>query len=1063
MRFFRTISSVLCLGLAAFLLPAQDLSVLKTVKWRSIGPYRGGRVTAVVGVDSQPNVYYYGATGGGVWKTNDGGLNWESLSDGQPFGTGSVGAIDVAPSDPNIVYVGMGESPIRGNFQYGDGMYKSMDAGRTWKRIGLEATRQIGRVKVNPKNPDIVYVAALGHVWAPNEERGIYRTKDGGKTWEKIFSRGPKAGAIELQLDPSNPNVIWAGFWEVYRKPWIMESGGPGGGLFRSGDGGDTWTDMTRSPGLPKGLVGNISIAISPANSDRIWASIEADDGGLFRTDNGGKNWTKVNEERKLRQRAWYFNRFFADTKNPDVIWGLNVQFFKSSDGGRTFATVATPHGDNHDMWIAPSDPNRMIEGNDGGANISTNGAKTWTEQTQPTAQFYRVALDDDFPYHAYGAQQDNTTVKTATRTLGAGIDTADWYPVGGGESGWIAPYPKDSDVVFAGSYDGLITRYEHRTGQTRNVTAWPDNVMGSGAEAMKYRFQWTFPLLFSPHEPYTLYAGGNVLLASTDQGQSWKPISPDLTRNDKSKLGPSGGPITKDNTSIEYYCTIFTVAESPVKKGVIWTGSDDGLVQVTQDGGGNWSNVTPKGIPEWIQINTVEASPFDAGKAYVAATMYKFDDNRPYAYKTVDYGKTWTKITNGIPETTFVRVIREDPNKKGLLYAGTETGVYVSFDDGGKWQPLQLNLPIVQISDLAIQKREKELVAATHGRAFWIFDDLPLLYQIADGAPKSDTYLFQPKDTYRVTVAGGFRQAKATLGANPANGAVVYYLLKDKPQGPVTLEFLDAKGELVKKFSSADRARAEVSAESAEEETFRPRGPVARVTTEAGLNRFVWDLRHPDATAFPGMILWAGTVRGPSVIPGKYTVRLTVDGKSQSQSFEVKKDPRIATTMPEFQSQLSLEIQIRDKLSRTHQAILDIRDVRKQIEDLSARLKASGDSPKVKLVIERAKGLADELTNVEETLYQTKLKANEDPLNFPIRLNNKMAGLLAAVEAADTAPTSQQQQVYEDLSTGINAQLKRLDTVMTQGLPAFNKMVKEQDVPAVSVKPPVSGAGGPM
>ena len=1035
-------------------LSAQDLSLVKTLKWRSIGPYRGGRVDTVVGVDSQPNTYYYGATGGGIWKTTDGGITWQSVSDGQAFATASVGAIDVAPSDPNIVFAGMGEYEIRGNVMHGDGVYKSMDAGRTWKHVGLENTRQISRIRVHPKNPDIVFVAALGHVWSPNEERGIYRTKDGGKTWEKVFSRGPKAGAGELVFDPSNPNVIWAGFWEVYRKPWLLESGGPGSGIFRSADGGDTWTDMTRSPGLPKGLIGNVSIAISPANPDRIWAGIEAEDGGIFRSENGGKNWTKVNEERKLRQRAWYFNRIFADPKNPDALYAANVQFFRSGDGGRTFAPLATPHSDNHDLWIAPSDPMRMIEGNDGGANISTNGGKTWTEQTQPTAQFYRVALDDDFPYHAYGAQQDNTTVKIATLALGAGIDTGDWYPVGGGESGWIAPDPKDPDIVFAGSYDGLLTRYDHHTGQARNVTVWPDNVMGSGAEAMKYRFQWTFPILFSPHEPHLLYAGGNVLFASSDQGQSWKPISPDLTRNDKSKQGPSGGEITKDNTSVEYYCTIFTVAESPVKKGVIWTGSDDGMVHLTQDGGGHWNDVTPKGIPEWIQVNTVEASPFDAAKAYVAATMYKFDDNKPYAYKTTDSGKTWKKITNGIPDSTYVRVIREDPNKKGLLYAGTETGIYVSFDDGDNWQSLQLNLPVTQVADIAIQKREKELVVATHGRAFWIFDDLPLLYQISDAVTKSDTHLFQPKDAYRLTFMGGFRGAKPTIGQNPANGAVIYYALKDKPKGEVTLEFLDEQGKLVRKFSTSDRQRPEQSPESAEEEVFRPRTPPARVTADAGLNRFVWDLHYPDATTFPGMILWAGAVRGPAVVPGKYQVKLTVEGKNQTQSFEVKKDPRVKVTQQELLSQLELELQIRDKLSKTHQAILDIRDIRKQVDDLVARLKSSGDSPKAKLVSDRAKALSDELTNVEETLYQTKLKANEDPLNFPIRLNNKLAALLSAVEMSDSAPTSQQQMVYEDLSTGINAQLKRLDKVLTTDLPAFNKLVRDQDVPAVSIKP---------
>jgi len=1025
------------------LLAAQDLSLFKTLKYRSIGPFRGGRVTTVVGVDSLPGTYYYGATGGGIWKTTDSGANWESLSDGQPFGTGSVGSIDVSPSDPNIVYAGMGEAPIRGNVTNGDGMYKSIDAGRTWKNIGLVDTRQIARVRIHPKNPDLVYVAALGHVWAPNEERGIYRTRDGGKTWQKVFTRGPKAGAIDLILDPSNPNVLWAGFWEVYRKPWTLESGGPGSGLFRSTDGGDTWTDMTRSPGLPKGIIGNVGVTTSPANPERVWAMLEAEDGGLFRSDNGGKNWTRVNEERKLRQRAWYYSRIFADPKNPDVIYAVNVGFFRSGDGGKTFQPIATPHGDNHDLWIAPSDPQRMVQGNDGGAIVSTNGGRSWSDLAQPTAQFYRVALDQEFPYNIYGAQQDNTTVKIASRTLTGSIDSSDWYPVGGGESGWIAPYPKNPDIVFAGSYDGLITRYDHKTRQMRNVTIWPDNPMGAGAEAMKYRFQWNFPLLFSPHDPDLLYAGGNVLFASRDQGQSWKAISPDLTRNDKTKLGSSGGPITKDNTSVEYYCTIFTVAESPLKKGLIWAGSDDGLVHVTQDGGGHWQNVTPKGMPEWMQINSIEASPSDPGTAYFAGTMYKWDDNRPYLYKTTDYGKTWKQINDGIPATTYTRVIREDPNHSGLLFAGTETGLYISFNGGAKWQQFQLNLPIVQIADLAFHKREKELVIATHGRSFWIFDDVPLLYQAVTG----DVQLFQPKDTYRLPSGGGFRGGgRATVGSNPAAGATVYFALKEKTKAEAKLEFLDPQGKLIREFSSKveEKRATQAPAASAEEDEFAPRGGGStRVPVEVGLNKFVWDLRYPDATKFPGMILWAGTVRGPVVAPGKYMVRLTVDGKAQTQTFLVNKDPRIATTQQEFLSQLEMELQIRDKLSRTNQAVLDIRDVRKQIEDLATRTKQPA-------IVDRAKALARDLTTVEEALYQTKNKANEDPLNYPIRLNNKIAGVLAALEMSDTGPTSQQQMVYEDLSTGINAQLKRLDEIMHRDLPAFNKLVRDQNIPAI-------------
>ncbi|MEP6922312.1 MAG: glycosyl hydrolase, partial [bacterium] len=714
---------------------SKESDPLKSLQWRLIGPFRGGRVTAVTGVTSQPMVYYFGGTGGGVWKTSDGGINWEPITDGSVFGTGSVGAIGLSDSDPNTIYVGMGESPVRGNVSHGDGVYKSMDAGKTWKRVGLEDTRQISRIRVNPRNSDIVYVAAQGHIFGPNEQRGIFRSKDGGKNWERVFYRSNKAGASDLILDPTNPNILYAAFWEVSRKPWNLESGGPGGGIFKSTDGGDTWTEITRNPGLPKGLVGNIGITVSPANPERVWAIVEAEDGGVFRSDDAGKTWTKTNEERRLRQRAWYYTRIYADPKNADSVYVLNTGFYKSNDGGKTFNGISVPHGDNHDLWIAADDPTRMIESNDGGANVSSNGGKSWTAQDQATAQFYRVALDNDFPYNIYGAQQDNSTVRIASRTTDFGITTQHWYDVGGGESGWIAPSPRDSEIVYAGSYGGLITRFDHHTGQLRDVSPYPNNPMGAGADVLKYRFQWNFPLLFSPHDPNTLYTGANVLFKSVNEGQSWEVISPDLTRDDKTKEGSSGGPITKDNTSVEYYSTIFTVMESPVQKGVIWTGSDDGLVYVTKDSGKNWDNVTPPKsvMPEWIQINSIEASPTDAASAYVAATMYKWDDFKPYLYKTSDYGKSWTKITSGIPVNAFTRVIREDPNKRGLLYAGTETGLYMSFDDGANWQPMQFNLPLVPITDLAVHKREQDLVAATQGRSFWVFDDLPVLHQFKD------------------------------------------------------------------------------------------------------------------------------------------------------------------------------------------------------------------------------------------------------------------------------------------------------------------------------------------
>ncbi|HEV7799368.1 MAG TPA: hypothetical protein VGO73_14515 [Pyrinomonadaceae bacterium] len=1076
--------------------PASDSDLFKALQWRLIGPFRGGRSTAVAGVASQPLVYYFGGTGGGVWKTTDGGINWEPITDGSVFGTGSVGAIGLSDSDPNTIYVGMGESPIRGNVSHGDGVYKSTDAGKTWKRVGLEDTRQISRIRVNQKNPDIVYVAAQGHVWAPNAERGIFRSKDGGKTWQKIFYRGDKAGASDLVIDPTNANILYAGFWEVYRKPWTLESGGVGSGIFKSTDGGDTWTEITRNPGLPKSMFGIVGITVSPANPDRLWAIIEAEDGGVFRSDNAGKTWTKTNEQRNLRQRAWYYSRIYADPKNADTVYVLNTGFYKSNDGGKTFAGISVPHGDNHDLWIAPDDPNRMINSNDGGANVSVNGGKSWTEQDQATAQFYRVTLDNDFPYNIYGAQQDNSTVRIASRTTDFGIREADWYDVGGGESGWIAPSPKDSQIVFAGSYGGLITRYDHRTGQLHDVSPYPNNPMGAGADVLKYRFQWNFPILFSSHDPNALYTAGNVLFRSLNEGQSWEVISPDLTRNDKSKQGSSGGPITKDNTSVEYYSTIFTVMESPVQAGVIWTGSDDGLVQVTRDGGKNWTNVTPPKdlMPEWIQINSIEASPNDPATAYVAATMYKWDDNRPYLYKTNDFGKSWKKITNGIPATAFTRVIREDPNKRGLLYAGTETGLYISFDDGANWQSLQFNLPVVPITDLAIHKREQDLVAATQGRSFYILDDLPLVHQMMDAGGLNavkQTKLFRPENPYRMDGGSPQLPATATIGRNPPNGATVYYSLKAKPTTDVVLEFLDSSGKSIQKFtakapktggtpqplpsaSPAGQASPtptpgaaqvttppeEPQAPSGEEsEGFGGGRGAARVTTDVGLNRFVWDLRYAEAVRFPGMILWAGETRGPRVAPGMYQVRLTVDGKTTTENFEVKPDPRLATSAADYAKQLELGLKIRDKVSEMHNGIVQIRDVRKQVDDL---LKRVVGQPSFKVINDAATALKKNLAGVEESLYQTKNQSSQDPLNYPIRLNNKLAALAGVVSSADAAPTEQSYAVYEELVVQIDAQLGKLGQIMKTDVPAFNQLVRDQNIPAVTVKPPANAGGAP-
>ncbi|MDQ6786959.1 MAG: glycosyl hydrolase [Acidobacteriota bacterium] len=1017
---------------------------LKNLQYRLIGPFRGGRVGAVAGVPSQPNVYYFGATGGGIWKTTDGGTNWENVSDGF-FKTGSVGAVAVSESDPNVIYVGMGEETVRGNVSHGDGVYKSTDSGKTWKFVGLGDTRQISRVRINPKNPDIVYVAALGHLWANNEQRGIFRSKDGGKTWEKILYRNAETGAEDLTFDPNNANTLYASFWQIKRTPWSMDSGGAGSSIYKSTDGGDTWTEITRNKGLPTGILGKICVTVSPVNSQRIWAMVEAKEGGLYRSDDGGDNWQKMSDSPNIKQRPWYFSRVYADTQNADTMYVMNVGVWKSIDGGRNFVSVPTPHGDNHDWWIAPNDNQRMIGGDDGGAHVTMNGGKTWTEQDQPTAQFYRVVLDNDFPYNIYGAQQDNSTVRIASRTNDFAITERDWYDVGGGESGWIAPLPTDSNVVFAGSYGGYLTRQDHRTGQQKDVNVYPENPMGAGADVQKYRFQWSYPILFSPHKTngvYPLYAAGNVLFRSLDEGNSWQPISPDLTRNDKSKQASSGGPISQDNTSIEYYDTIFTVAESPVTQGVIWSGSDDGLVQVTRDNGKTWENVTPKDMPEWIQINAIDASPFDAGTAYVAATAYKSDNYKPYLFKTSDYGKTWKKIVSGIPNDAFTRVVREDPNRRGFLFAGTETGIYYSTNDGEIWQPIQLNLPIVPVTDLAFHKRDKDLVVATQGRAFYVLDNLPVLYNLAD-AQRADAYLFKPEDAYRQAGGGGFPLPKtATIGANPPNGAIIDYYLKTKLQKELTLEFLDATGKTIRKFTGKPQT------EGAPQQ--QQRGEEPNLPTDTGLNQFVWNYRLPSATNVPGLILWGGTLAGARVAPGNYQVRLTVDGKAVStESFTVKADPRMTTTQEDFQKQFDLMSKINAKLTETHDAILEIRDTRKQLEDLSARLKA----PEQKDLRDRAAEISKKLTAVEEELNQTKIKSGQDALNFPIKLNNKLAALASAVDSSDSAPTAQSYDVYNDLTAKIDAQLAKLTAIKSNDIAAFNKSYAEKNLPVIVPK----------
>jgi len=1028
-----------------------DTSLYRAMQWREIGPFRGGRSIAVAGHPEQPLTYYFGATGGGVWKTEDGGATWVNVSDGF-LKSSSVGAIAVAESDPNVIYIGMGESCLRNNIIIGDGVYKSEDAGKTWKHLGLAETKVISKIRIHPKDENIVYVAALGNPFAPSPERGVYKSTDGGKTWRKVLYKDEKTGAVDLSIDPTNPRVIYASMWEVYRNFWTLSSGGPGSGLWKSTDGGETWFEISNNPGFPKGIKGKIGVSASPAKPGLVWALVEAENGGLFKSEDGGATWRKVNDDKRLWERPFYYMHVFSDPKNPDVVYVLNVQFLKSIDGGRTFTTVRTPHSDHHDLWINPKDPNIMIHASDGGASVTFNGGLTWTEQDYPTAQFYHVTIDSQFPYYIYGAQQDNTTVGIASRTTSFGIDRTDWFPVGGGESGYIAVRPDDPNIVYAGSYGGLLTRFDKRTREIKNISVWPETPIGAGAKDIKYRFQWTYPIVISPHDPNVLYVTGNHVFRSTDEGMTWEVISPDLTRNDTSKIGPSGGPITKDNTTAEYYCTIFAFAESPVKKGVLWAGSDDGLIHVSTDNGKTWTNVTPKELPEWSLISIIEPSPFDAGTAYVAATKYKLGDFKPYIFKTTDYGKTWKKIVNGIPDGHFTRVVRADPNRKGLLYAGTEFGIYVSFDDGENWQTLQLNLPITPIYDIAVHPREKDLVVATHGRSFWVLDDLTPLYQINDEVAKSDVYLFKPRDTYRMRGGGGFRVPGATVGQNPPNGVIVYYYFKEKPKDEVKLEFYDEKGNLIKSFSSkAERPEGE---QPQQEEFFMfGAGPRAeRVPVEAGMNRFVWDMRYPDAENLKDIRFWSwgGTTRGPVAVPGKYQVKLTVGGKTLTQWFEIKKDPRIKTTDEEFKEQFELLIKIRDKLSEANKTVNTIRDIVKQIDELTQRLKGTQNDEKVRKL---AKPLRDKLTSIESEITQNKARSSQDILNHPVKLNGKLAALASAVASADSKPTKQMYDVFDDLSKRLDVQLNKFKEVMERDIPEFNRAIKELDIPALIIE----------
>jgi photosystem II stability/assembly factor-like uncharacterized protein len=996
--------------------PEYPKELYSSLDYRLIGPFRGGRSAAVTGVPGEPNLFYFGATGGGVWKTTNGGRTWSNISDGY-FG-GSIGAVEVAQSDPNVIYVGGGEVTVRGNVSSGYGVWKTEDGGSTWQEAGLEKSRHVPRIRVHPTDYNTVYAAVLGDIYKPTKERGVYKSTDGGKSWKQVLFVNDQAGAVDLTFDPNNPRILYAATWRVQRTPYSLSSGGDGSALWKSTDSGETWTEISKNEGFPKDTLGIIGVSVSPKNSNRVWAIVEnKEKGGLYRSEDGGKKWTLVNEERKIRQRAWYYTRVYADSEDEDVVYVLNVAYHKSTDGGKTFSTFNAPHGDHHDLWIAPENSQRMIMGDDGGAQISYDGGETWsTYYNQPTAQFYRVTTDNAFPYRIYVAQQDNSTLRINHRSDDGSIGEDDWEETAGGESAHIAVDPANDDIVYGGSYDGLLTRVNHETNTTRGVNVWPDNPMGYGAEGMKYRFQWNFPIIFSKHDPKKLYTFSNHVHMSTNEGQSWELLSDDLTRNDPTKLVSSGGPITQDNTSVEYYCTIFAANESPLKEGLLWVGSDDGLIHVTKDGGETWENVTPPNMPEWNMINSVEPSAFDEGTCYVAATRYKLGDFAPYLYKTTDYGKTWTKITNGIEDEHFTRVVREDPKRKGLLYAGTETGMYISFNDGQRWEKFQMNLPIVPITDLTI--KDDNLIVATQGRSLYIIDDLTVLHQLDAAKKSADAILYHPKDSYR-TKGTAAEKPSLTEGQNHPNGVVTHFYLKDAAEkDSIVLTYTSMSGDTLASYSnkSADKDK--------------------KLTVKRGGNTHVWDTRGKGAKLLDGMILWWANLDGAKAVPGSYKVHLNVNGSDQSQDFKILPDPRAEVSVADMQKQYDFISDINETVDKAHKSIQKIRDINTKLD---AFVKQYKDNPATEALVEKAKKMKEEFGEIEKALYQTKNRSNQDPLNFPIRLTNKLAHLNSLVSIDDFPPTEQDMAVKNELSGKIKTQLTAFDALVDDEIQAFN------------------------
>jgi len=1064
-----SIAAILLAGSILLAAPATyDPNWFRSLTWRSIGPLRGGRSITSSGSPSRPMEYYFGATGGGLWKTNDAGLTWRPVTDGQ-LQSSSVGAVAVSESNPDVVYIGMGETELRGNIMQGDGVYKSTDAGKTWKHVGLAETQAISRIRVHPTNPDIVYVSALGHPYGKNAERGVFRSKDGGQTWEKVLYRSDHAGAVDLCLDPHNPQVLYAAIWDAYRTPWSLSSGGPDSALYKSTDGGDRWTEITRNPGLPAGTIGKIGVAVSGADGSRIYAIVESENGGVFVSGDAGATWKLVSEDRRLRQRAFYYSRIYADPKAKDTVYVLNTGMYRSTDGGKTYRTVRTPHGDNHDLWIDPANAQRMIESNDGGANVSMNAGESWTGQQYATAQLYHVAVTRDIPYHVCGAQQDNSTICVSSEAAGGrgGRGGGTSYSVGGGESGYIAPHPTNPNIFYAGSQGALLTRFDRRSNYTRDIQVYPMFFSGESAGSLKERWQWTFPIVFSPLDANVLYTSSQHLWRTTDDGHSWQAISPDLTRGDPKTLGDSGGPITHDQNGPEIYGTIFTIAPSRKEKDTIWTGSDDGVVYITRDGGKRWNKVTPPGMPDFGRVSLIDASPHDAGTAYVAVKNYQNDDRKPYIFKTADFGKTWTSIVNGIPDYDFVHAVREDPGRKGLLFGGTEHGIYVSFDDGAQWQPLALNLPDTQVSDLVIEGND--LVIATHGRSFYVLDDITPLRQLTPQLTTENVHLFRPPAAVR----------------NLGQARIDYYLKQAADK--VQIDILDARGQVVRSYTgSAEEdqrggrggrggaapgvageavapvaASAAADAAAAEEDDGggggRFGGGAPAVPRAAGLNHFAWDLRYPGAKGFQGMIFWGarGGV-GPAAVPGPYQVRMSVNGQVLTEKFNVEKDPRIdAVTIADLAEQFKLALQIRDKTTEANEMVIAIRELKKQMDDRlkqnqlkQSQLNQNQDTA-LKTALDRFR---DKLSAVEEEVYQVRNRSGQDPLNFPIKLNNKLAALERVVETGDGKPISSSYTVFKELSDLLAVQKGKLDAALKTDLPAVNKTLADKGLKALEV-----------